>query len=105
MSTAAWNTAVECGMQRQSISAVDDFGRGLQVEFVWKSDRFGHVISLLDPQREPCAVWESIEGTPAEPWPTSPPFQSLTIQEVSAGRTAALLVGMAGANHWSASVE
>ncbi len=47
----------------------------------------------------------SAEGTPSEDWPASPPFQSLHIDQRDDGRTLALLVGMAGRSHWSASVE
>jgi hypothetical protein len=46
----------------------------------------------------------SVEGSPEEEWPASPPFQALEVAERT-GRPVALLVGMAGKSHWSASVE
>jgi hypothetical protein len=50
------------------------------------------------------AVLESLEGTPDEAWPSSPPFQSATYEQKPEGPVI-LLVGMAGKSHWSASVE
>lgn len=50
-------------------------------------------------------VLATVEGTPADEWPASPPFQSLHVEARDDGRTLALLVGMAGHSHWSASVE
>jgi hypothetical protein len=48
---------------------------------------------------------ESAEGSPEEPWPASPALQQVHFQPTPDGRQAALLVGMAGRSHWSASVE
>ena len=50
-------------------------------------------------------VSESIEGTPVDDWPPSPALQSLSFHMLPDGRQAALLVGMAGSSHWSASIE
>ncbi|MFO0884877.1 MAG: hypothetical protein U0894_11945 [Pirellulales bacterium] len=50
-------------------------------------------------------VLESCEGTPADAWPASSPLQSLSIEELTPGAPVALLVGMAGKSHWSASIE
>ncbi len=76
----------------------------LRVRFFWQSDRYAHEIS-----RRAMNVWHpawmSVEGSPADDWPPSPPFQSLHIQQRDDGRTLALLVGMAGKSHWSASIE
>ena len=47
----------------------------------------------------------SVEGTAAEPWPASPPFQQAHLESRPGGRQVVLLVGMAGSSHWSASVE
>ncbi len=47
---------------------------------------------------------ESLEGSPEEPWPTSPPWQSVHIESRDSGQVA-LLMGMAGGSHWSASIE
>jgi hypothetical protein len=76
----------------------------LQVEFFRRGDRVAHRLvyrgSLLA---------ESIEGTPDEDWPASPPYQevhfeSTKLPEREAPCPIALLVGMAGRSHWSASV-
>jgi len=76
----------------------------LRVEFVWRGDRYGHVISaVIGGQTE--LLLESLEGTPADDWPPSPPLQSLHRERLPDGRTALLLVGAAGRSHWSASVE
>lgn len=76
----------------------------LRVHFTWQHDRFAHEISVLhEGSWQPALA--SVEGTPHDDWPPSPPFQSLHIEEREDGRTLALLVGMAGKSHWSASVE
>ncbi len=74
------------------------------MRFFWQQDRYAHEISVRSD-----AIWLpvllSVEGTPSDNWPASPPFQSLHIEQRDDGRTLALLVGMAGKSHWSASVE
>jgi hypothetical protein len=75
-----------------------------RVYFTWRKDRFAHEISVLqNGSWQP--VLASVEGTPDCDWPPSPPFQSLHIEQRDDGRTLALLVGMAGKSHWSASIE
>src|SRR5262245_31734029 len=91
-------------MQNELIKAVAD-GTGLRVEFFWTGDRFGHVVSLVDAAGNSEPVLESIDGRPDENWPPSPPLQSLNFQSLPDGQRAALLVGMAGGSHWSASIE
>jgi hypothetical protein len=77
---------------------------GLRVRFCWRGDRYAHEIWLPDG-----ADWiralSSVEGSPEEDWPASPPLQSLVIDRREDGRTVALLVGMAGNSHWSASAQ
>ncbi len=76
----------------------------LRVRFYWHVDRYAHEVSRrIDGNWRPLLV--SVEGSPEEDWPASPPFQSLHIDERDDGRTLALLVGMAGKSHWSASIE
>jgi hypothetical protein len=77
----------------------------LRVEFVWERDRYRHLIALAhrDGSAEPCL--ESVEGNADDAWPASPPLQSLSIETLADGRRVALLVGMAGGSHWSASIE
>ena len=47
---------------------------------------------------------ESVEGAADEPWPPSPPLQSLQWHSIGKQEPVALLVGMAGSSHWSATV-
>ena len=76
---------------------------GVRVEFVWHEDRYAHRILVGDGLHWTERL-ESVEGTPHDDWPTSPPLNSLHREE--RGHTQlALLVGMAGKSHWSASVE
>jgi hypothetical protein len=91
-------------MQNQVLESVDAAGRILRLEFAWRGDRFGHSLALV-PARgaEPLALAESSEGSAAEAWPPSPPLVSLSVEDLVGGRRAALLVGMAGRSHWSAS--
>lgn len=95
----------ECGMQSGLLEAREQDGRALRVEFLWRGDRFGHVISAVRPDGAVVPLLESVEGTTAEDWPASPPLQSLSVVILEDGRRAALLVGMAGRSHWSASLE
>jgi hypothetical protein len=92
-------------MLSEAIEATDSNGVKLRVEFVWLGDRFGQVVSATESEGEVVSVLESVEGTKVDDWPPSPPLQSLRIEELPGGRCVALLVGMAGRSHWSASVE
>jgi hypothetical protein len=83
-------------------------GAGLRLEFVQLADRFQHVVSLLGPSatvRPEQIIARSAEGDSGDPWPPSPPLQSLSIETLADGKRVALLVGMAGRGHWSASIE
>ena len=80
-------------------------GDTLRIEFVKHGDRYRHVLSMIDSGIEPHPLCESIEGTADDPWPPSPPLQSLRFETLSDGRHVALLLGMAGLGHWSASIE
>jgi hypothetical protein len=79
-------------------------GGGLGVRFRWRDDRYLHEIGLAD-RGGWIPVLTSVEGTASDDWPASPPFQSLNMETRAGGRSLALLVGMAGKSHWSASVE
>jgi hypothetical protein len=92
-------------MPNEAIEAADASGLRLHVEFHWLGDRFGHVISAIHSSGEIHPLLKSVEGTTADNWPPSPPLQSLSIETLPDGRRAALLVGMAGGSHWSASIE
>jgi hypothetical protein len=86
-------------------------GGGLSVVFTRRGDRFGHAVYCMscaapgDGPTNTQPYLESIEGTPDDDWPASPPLKELHFESRPDGRRLALLVGMAGKSHWSASVE
>ena len=92
-------------MKGEVIEVLVDGGAALRVAFVERADRLRHVISLIEPHGRSVDLLESIEGTPDDAWPASPPLQSFSIETLPDGRGVAFLVGMAGGSHWSASVE
>jgi hypothetical protein len=77
----------------------------LQIDFHWRCDRFHQTISLVGQKADVMPLLASVEGDAGASWPPSPPLQSLSIESLPDGRRAALLVGMAGRGHWSASIE
>lgn len=92
-------------MRSETLDATAADGRVLRVEFVWRGDRFGHVLSMGDDVGPFIPLMESVEGDAGDASPPSPPLQSLSLETLPDGRRVALLVGMAGRNHWSASIE
>lgn len=86
------------------ISAIDERGTGLRLEFVRRDDRYAHQIEFVDgPATRLCC--RSLEGSSDDIWPPSPPLQQLHFEPRGDGQPVALLVGMAGKSHWSMSVE
>jgi hypothetical protein len=79
-------------------------GTGLRVVFRRLRDRFAHRVELVEGSHS-TPILESLEGEPDDPWPPSPPLQELHFEDRPAGQRLALLVGRAGASHWSLSVE
>lgn len=91
-------TRLECAVSDQL---------ALRVDFIKLADRYGHELSAVI--REGSAenvvpLCASVEGAGDDPWPPSPPLQSLSIEKPG-GRSTAFLLGMAGTSHWSASIE
>ena len=78
-------------------------GGRLRVRFVPCADRILHEVSVKRHGGWD-AVLTSVEGDPSQDWPPSPPLQSLHIERPPGEHERALLVGMAGRSHWSASV-
>lgn len=87
----------------------------LRMDFHRTGDRLAHRIWLKsgpataaagpsDPLEETLLL-ESLEGTNSEDWPASPPWQQLDWHSLPGRGQAALLVGLAGRSHWSASIE
>jgi hypothetical protein len=76
----------------------------LRAVFDYRVDRWGHRIEV---RREDqwVAAFSSIEGSADDDWPPSPAFQHIHLQTFSISGPTALLVGKAGASHWSAAIE
>ncbi len=87
-----------------SLEVTDPAGRCLRATFVWQRDRYAHRIEVLA-QGLPAICLTTEEGDIDDQWPPSPPLQQHSTATNAAGNSVALLVGMAGKNHWSASVE
>ena len=76
----------------------------LGLRFFPAGDRQAHQLLLGDGQGGWTVLASSLEGTPQQAWPPSPPLQSIDVDLRAAAGPLALLVGMAGKSHWSASV-
>lgn len=81
----------------------------LRVDFDRAVDRWRHRISLIMPEGtgvvSPVLLLESVEGTSEHDWPVSPPLQGISVETRPKKLPVALLVGVSGDGHWSASVE
>ncbi len=86
------------------LDSVDALGNGIRIAFAWNEDRFAHSIHLLRDGRS-LELLASLEGSDQQQWPPSPPLQQLCVEDHQSNGPVALLVGMAGKSHWSASVE
>ncbi len=82
-----------------SLSTTDNDGLGIRVEYTRTGDRFRHEICVVEGNLRQLAAL-SVEGTPEQHWPPSPP-----VQEVHQQGDVLFLTGMAGASYWSASVS
>jgi hypothetical protein len=78
---------------------------GVRVEHVRSNDRFGHRILIRYVDRwQP--VLESVEGTAADAWPQSPPWQQIVQESVGPnGEDVLLGVGLSGNGHWSIAID
>src|SRR5262245_6823580 len=92
-------------MQCDSIETCETRGLRLCAKFVRSGDRISHVIEVSSASGKTVSMLQSVEGLATEHFPPSPPLQNLSIEIMTGGRRAALLVGMAGRSHWSASIE
>jgi hypothetical protein len=92
-------------MQNEAIEASGPNGNRLRLDLLWRGDRYGQRITLCNADGSVQPLLESIEGSAHDDWPPSPPLQSLTIEKLADGHLVALLLGMAGKSHWSASIE
>ncbi|WP_254514022.1 hypothetical protein [Anatilimnocola floriformis] len=84
-------------------------GYALRVDFDRAHDRWQHRVFLVVPANSeivgPVLLLESIEGTADDDWPISPPLQFVSIETRPKQLPVALLMGMSGDGHWSASIE
>jgi hypothetical protein len=87
-----------------TLDAFDSAGNGLRVMFFWRVDRYAHRLERVE-GGVVVPLLESIEGSDLDRWPPSPPLQQLSLEKLPDGRNVALLVGMAGASHWSLTAE
>lgn len=71
----------------------------LSVRFTWTNDRYDHRVMASG-----SLIAQSVEGTPDQDYPPSPPLQQLSLESLD-GRDVILGVGAAGRGHWSVSVE
>ena len=68
-------------------------------------DRLAHEIGTIDGDSF-YPVLESIEGTPVDAWPASPPMQQIVEESIGASLSPVLLgVGLSGNGHWSIAIE
>lgn len=86
------------------VSACDAAGGGLRLVFDWQGDRYGHVLEWFQGATT-IPLLESVEGDASRHWPPSPPLQQGSIQPLTAAKSVAFLLGMAGKSHWSLAVE
>jgi hypothetical protein len=84
-----------------SIALTNPDGTDIRLGFQRVFDRWAHGWYSLDPD-QPVAWMQSVEGTPDQDWPPSPPLQELNQLQLEPGNSV-LGVGMAGHSHWSAS--
>ena len=77
----------------------------LCIRFQSFQDRLSHTIELQCGDIS-IPLLESIEGSPADPWPVSPPMQQMVEECIGPGASPVLLgVGLSGNGHWSAAIE
>lgn len=83
----------------------------LRVEHVWSLDRFQHriLVRCSDAIDSESFVWqpvlESMEGTAADAWPQSPPWQQIVDEPIGLNSESVLLgVGLSGNGHWSIAI-
>ncbi len=90
-------------LEPHTLDALDSTACGLRVEFFRHRGRWAHRLWAIE-QQASAALLESIEGDDSQAFPPSPALQQLAFQDVGPCQVA-LLVGMAGQNHWSVGVE
>ncbi len=74
----------------------------LRLRFEKQGDRYAQVIEVSDAQGW-TPIARTVEGTPDQTWPISPPWQELTIEQRGPSQQIIFSVGKAGTAHWSGS--
>ena len=74
----------------------------LRLRFEKQGDRYAQVIEVSE-AHDWSPVARSVEGTPEEAWPFSPPWQELTAEQRGPDQQIIFTVGKAGTAHWSGS--
>ena len=82
----------------QSLTLETSNGR-LRVAFHWQRDRFVQQLFV-----DSVEAGNSIEGDAQFAWPSSPPLQQLSLEEIN-GSKVILGVGAAGQGHWSTKMK
>jgi len=90
--------------ERCTLDALDSQGNGLRLEFARVGPRWTHRLLSVE-QHAMQELVESVEGDDTQPFPPSPALQQLDVQPSGDELAVALLLGMAGKNHWSVGVE
>ena len=75
-----------------------------RVEHLWTNDRFAHQILIRSADRW-LPILDSVEGTAADAWPQSPPWQQMVEESIGPqGDNVLLGVGLSGNGHWSVAI-
>ena len=94
----------ETVVESQIIQAIGGDDTGLRATLAWVDDRFVQQIDWVA-GNQAFRLMESVEGAADDAWPPSPALQQMSVENRSQNRQVALMVGMAGQNHWSVSIE
>lgn len=102
LTSSATNNAYGIMTEKHRLKIASSSDAELIVEFGNAADRWSNRWILINGDVE-TEIMTSVEGTPEQDWPSSPPLQDISAHELPTGN-AILGVGMAGKSHWSASV-
>lgn len=92
------------GTEELCVEAINAEGNGLQVVFFRAGARWAHCVIGWE-AGDPIPLFESLEGDDQTPFPLSPALQQIATHQQFGGTSVLLMLGMAGQNHWSVSVE
>lgn len=94
------------------LEAMGPEGIGLRVEFVQHGQRYSHRLVAFNVAGISSKLLEAEEGDLRSPWPCSPAFQGLNLDDLRGvgaspqnASPVAMLIGMSGDAHWSMAVK